>query len=79
MPCAVLTDEAAKTPPGGSGDDDGRVWAAVRWTDADGRARIGQAKVFPAPRGQQAHCVDRLYRPDRLPAPSATGATPRRR
>ncbi|MEV5875364.1 hypothetical protein AB0L75_14250 [Streptomyces sp. NPDC052101] len=49
---AVLTDDAARTPVGAGGYDDGRVWAAVRWTDVDGSVHMGQAKVFPgAPPG----------------------------
>ncbi|OLZ65422.1 hypothetical protein AV521_31860 [Streptomyces sp. IMTB 2501] len=44
---AVLTDDAARTPVGTGGYDDGRVWAAVRWTDADGSVHKGQAKFFP--------------------------------
>ena len=44
---AVLTDAAARTPADTGGYDDGRVWAAVRWTDADGSVHRGQAKVFP--------------------------------
>ncbi|MGW4821954.1 hypothetical protein ACWEP4_23940 [Streptomyces sp. NPDC004227] len=49
---AVLTDDAAKAPPAASGYDDGRVWAAVRWTGMDGSPHTGQAKVFPdAPAG----------------------------
>ncbi|MGQ5637875.1 MULTISPECIES: Rv1733c family protein [unclassified Streptomyces] len=49
---AVLTDDAARTPPRPGGFDDGRVWAVVRWTDADGSARTGETKVFPgAPAG----------------------------
>ncbi|MFB7504842.1 Rv1733c family protein [Streptomyces broussonetiae] len=51
---AVLTDNAAKTPLAGSGYDDGRVWAAVRWTAADGTVHTGQVKVFPgAPAGSR--------------------------
>ncbi|MFJ4525509.1 hypothetical protein ACIP4Y_31910 [Streptomyces sp. NPDC088810] len=49
---AVLTDDAARTPAAGSGYDDGRVWAAVRWTDADGSVHTDRAKVLPgAPAG----------------------------
>jgi hypothetical protein len=44
---AVLTDDAARTPPAGTGYDDGRVWATVRWTDADGSVRTDRAKVSP--------------------------------
>ncbi|MFF4833509.1 hypothetical protein [Streptomyces sp. NPDC001315] len=49
---AVLTDDAARTPPAGTGYDDGRVWATVRWTDADGSVHQGRATVVPgAPAG----------------------------
>ncbi|MEU1013698.1 hypothetical protein [Streptomyces sp. NPDC005890] len=49
---AVLTDDATRTPAAGSGYDDGRVWAAVRWTDADGSVHTDRAKVLPgAPAG----------------------------
>ncbi|MEU6671416.1 hypothetical protein [Streptomyces sp. NPDC046727] len=44
---AVLTDDSARTPPAGGGYDDGRVWAAVRWTDADGSVHTDRAKVYP--------------------------------
>ncbi|MET8945793.1 hypothetical protein ABZX30_19970 [Streptomyces sp. NPDC004542] len=44
---AVLTDEAPANPPAGTGDDDGRVWAAVRWTGADGTVHSDRAKVVP--------------------------------
>ncbi|MEU6591016.1 hypothetical protein ABZ923_17660 [Streptomyces sp. NPDC046881] len=70
---AVLTDDAARTPAAGSGYDDGRVWAAVRWTDADGSVHTDRAKVFPgAPAGTRitvwANRSDRV-----VPAP-VTGA-----
>ncbi|MFF3148451.1 hypothetical protein ACFVRU_43770 [Streptomyces sp. NPDC057927] len=49
---AVLTDDAARTALGGSGYDDGRVWAVVRWTTADGAVHADRAKVLPgAPAG----------------------------
>ncbi|MFF7356423.1 hypothetical protein ACFZA1_27810 [Streptomyces filipinensis] len=72
---AVLTDDAAKTPSGGSGYDNGRVWAAVRWTDAVGNVHSGQAKVFPgAPAGSRltvwADGTGRIV----SPPPSGTGA-----
>ncbi|MFE9451790.1 hypothetical protein [Streptomyces sp. NPDC006739] len=73
---AVLTDDAAKTPSGGSGYDNGRVWAAVRWTDAVGNVHTGQAKVLPG-----SHVGSRLtVWADRTggivsPPPSGTGAT----
>ncbi|GGW77378.1 hypothetical protein GCM10010503_64100 [Streptomyces lucensis JCM 4490] len=51
---AVLTDGAVKTPPASTGYDDGRVWAAVRWTDKDGSVHTGRTKVFPgAPGGSR--------------------------
>ncbi|MEU2060806.1 hypothetical protein [Streptomyces sp. NPDC013455] len=49
---AVLTEDSARTPPAGTGYDDGRVWAAVRWTDGDGSVHADRAKVLPgAPAG----------------------------
>ncbi|GHI03891.1 hypothetical protein AQI88_08535 [Streptomyces cellostaticus] len=49
---AVLTDGAAKAPPAAGGYDDGRVWATVRWTTADGVVHTDRAKVYPgAPAG----------------------------
>ncbi|WP_330455581.1 hypothetical protein OIB37_01040 [Streptomyces sp. NBC_00820] len=49
---AVLTDDVAKTPTAASGDDRGRVWATVRWTDPGGSPHTGLVKVFPgAPDG----------------------------
>ncbi|MBV2357380.1 hypothetical protein KUM39_23950 [Streptomyces sp. J2-1] len=49
---ASLTDDASRTPPGSDGYDDGRVWAGVRWTDADGAVHTDRAKVYPgAPAG----------------------------
>ncbi|MGW1911719.1 Rv1733c family protein [Streptomyces sp. NPDC002076] len=51
---AVLTDGAARTPAYGTGYDDGRVWATVRWTDAHGTVHNDRAKVAPgAPTGSQ--------------------------
>ncbi|UXY33829.1 Rv1733c family protein [Streptomyces albidocamelliae] len=51
---AVLTDDAARTPPSSTGYDDGRVWAAVRWADPDGSVHTDRAKVFPgAPAGSR--------------------------
>jgi hypothetical protein len=44
---AVLTDDAARSPSSGRGYDDGRVWAAVRWTDPDGVVHTDRAKVAP--------------------------------
>lgn len=73
---AVLTDDAAKTPPGGSGYDDGRVRAAVRWTDADGKVHTGQAKIFP---GSSAGSRPTVWTDGTgrvvSPPPSGTGAT----
>ncbi|MET7288015.1 hypothetical protein [Streptomyces sp. NPDC005573] len=49
---AVLADAAPRTPPPGSGYDDGRVWATVRWTSPDGTVRTDRAKVLAgAPAG----------------------------
>ncbi|MGW7524129.1 Rv1733c family protein [Streptomyces sp. NPDC054783] len=51
---AVVTDGAARTPAYGTGYDDGRVWAGVRWTDAHGTVHTDRAKVLPgAPTGSQ--------------------------
>ncbi|MEU6508390.1 MULTISPECIES: hypothetical protein [Streptomyces] len=51
---AVLTDDAARTSVTGTGYDDGRVWASVRWTDAHGVVHTDRAKVVPgAPAGSQ--------------------------
>ncbi|GAA3099106.1 Rv1733c family protein [Streptomyces echinatus] len=44
---AVLADGSARMPATGSGYDDGRVWAGVRWTDADGSVHTDRAKVVP--------------------------------
>ncbi|MFH9659533.1 hypothetical protein ACH4NF_17365 [Streptomyces sp. NPDC017248] len=44
---AVVTDGAARRPSAGSGYDDGRVWATVRWTGPDGAVRTDRAKVVP--------------------------------
>ncbi len=70
---AVLTADAARTPLAGSGYDDGRVWAVVRWTDADGSVHTDRAKVPPgAPAGTRmtvwTNGADRV-----VPAP-VTGA-----
>ncbi|MFJ7903124.1 hypothetical protein ACIQ6V_21955 [Streptomyces sp. NPDC096198] len=43
---AVLTDDAARTPPAGADNDNGRVWVTVRWTGADGAVHTGLAKIF---------------------------------
>ncbi|MFG2634662.1 hypothetical protein ACGFX8_12150 [Streptomyces sp. NPDC048362] len=51
---AVLTADAAKSPRDGTGYDDGRVWASVRWTDADGSRHTDRTKVYPgAPAGSR--------------------------
>ncbi|MEU2439583.1 hypothetical protein ACFY9A_07775 [Streptomyces rubradiris] len=44
---AVLTDGAPRTPGAGGGYADGRVWATVRWTDANGTVRTDQVKAAP--------------------------------
>ncbi|AYN43055.1 hypothetical protein D9753_33905 [Streptomyces dangxiongensis] len=44
---AVLTDDVATTPAAGTGYDDGRVWAVVRWTDPDGSVHTDRTKVLP--------------------------------
>ncbi|MFI9243614.1 hypothetical protein ACIGXF_13665 [Streptomyces sp. NPDC053086] len=69
---AVITDGAARTPAG-SGYGDGRVWAAVRWTDSDGSAHTDRAKVSPGvPAGSRVTVwTDRADRV--VPAP-VTGA-----
>ncbi|MFJ3235262.1 hypothetical protein [Streptomyces sp. NPDC086787] len=74
---AVLTDDAATIPAGGSGGyDDGRVWAAVRWTDAGDTVHTGRAKVFPgSPVGSRLTVwTDRAGRIVSEP-PSGAGAT----
>ncbi|MFJ9818611.1 hypothetical protein ACIRU3_25800 [Streptomyces sp. NPDC101151] len=70
---AVLTDDAARTPPAGSGYEDGRVWATVRWTAPDGTVHNDRTKVFPgAPAGSRVtvwtNHSDRL-----VSAPLSTG------
>ncbi|MFF7969882.1 hypothetical protein [Streptomyces sp. NPDC007905] len=70
---AVLTDGAVKTPPAGSGYDDGRVWAPVRWTTGDGAVHTDRTKVFPgAPAGSQVTVwtdgTGRLVSPPASPA-----------
>ncbi|QHA09417.1 hypothetical protein GQF42_05065 [Streptomyces broussonetiae] len=44
---AVLTEDAARTSASGTGYDDGRVWATVRWTDPRGKVHTDRAKVVP--------------------------------
>ncbi|MFH8342341.1 hypothetical protein [Streptomyces sp. AM6-12] len=70
---AVLTDPAV-TSPSGSGYDDGRVWATVRWTDADGSVHTDRAKVAPgAPAGSSVTVwADRA---DRIVTSPVTGAS----
>ncbi|MFF5854552.1 hypothetical protein ACFY8B_02765 [Streptomyces sp. NPDC012751] len=70
---AVLTDDTARATAAGSGYDDGRVWAAVRWTDEHGAAHTDRARVVPgAPAGSRVtvwtNQADRV-----VPAP-VTGA-----
>ncbi|MBV2357641.1 hypothetical protein KUM39_25305 [Streptomyces sp. J2-1] len=73
---ALLTDDVAKTPPGGSGYDDGRVWAAVRWTEADGTVHTGQARILPgSPAGSRLTVWTDGTRRVVSPPPSGTGAT----
>ncbi|MET9452473.1 Rv1733c family protein [Streptomyces cinerochromogenes] len=70
---AVLTDDAARTPAAGTGYDDGRVWAAVRWTDTDGSAHTDRAKVYPgAPAG--THVTVWTNQADRVVPAPVTGA-----
>ncbi|GHA48843.1 MULTISPECIES: Rv1733c family protein [Streptomyces] len=70
---AVLTDDAARTPAAGSGYDDGRVWAAVRWTDQDGAAHTDRAKVLPgAPAGTRVTVW--TNQADRIVSAPVTGA-----
>ncbi|MFF5533515.1 hypothetical protein ACFY71_13660 [Streptomyces cinerochromogenes] len=70
---AVLTDDAARTPAAGTGYDDGRVWAAVRWTDTDGSVHTDRAKVYPgAPAGH--HVTVWTNQADRVVPAPVTGA-----
>jgi hypothetical protein len=71
---AVVTDDAARSPTADSGYGDGRVWAAVRWTDADGSVHTDRAKVSPGvPAGSRVtvwtNPADRV-----VPAPLAGSA-----
>ncbi|MGW1051447.1 Rv1733c family protein [Streptomyces sp. NPDC001118] len=53
---AVLTDSVASNPTSGTGYDDGRVWATVRWTDTHGTVHTDRAKVRPGtPVGSQVN------------------------
>jgi len=45
---AVLTENAARTPPAATSEiSDNTVWAKVRWTTADGSTHTGRARVEP--------------------------------
>ena len=44
---AVLVEDASRIPPTTTGFDDGKVWAKVRWTTADGVTRTARTKVQP--------------------------------
>ncbi|MGW6484019.1 Rv1733c family protein [Streptomyces sp. NPDC055059] len=70
---AVLTDHAARTLDTTGGYDDGRVWADVRWIDADGSVHTGRAKVLlGAPAGTRVTVwTDRTGRV--VPAPVTGG------
>jgi hypothetical protein len=70
---AVLTDDAVRTPPTESGYEDGRVWAAVRWTAPDGTVHKDRAKVVPgAPAGTSVTVwADRA---NRMVSPPATAS-----
>ncbi|WEO99400.1 hypothetical protein A6P39_038160 [Streptomyces sp. FXJ1.172] len=70
---AVLTDDSARTPASGTGYDDGRVWATVRWTDAHGRVHTDRAKVAPGdPVGSRVTVWTNSA--DRVVSPPVTGA-----
>ncbi|MBL1082504.1 hypothetical protein JK359_11005 [Streptomyces actinomycinicus] len=70
---AVLTDDAAGPPAAGTGYDDGRVWAGVRWTDPDGSVHTDRAKVVPgAPAG--SHVTVWTNQADRVVAAPVTGS-----
>ena len=43
----MLVEDASKIPPTTTGFDDGRVWAEVRWTTADGVTHRARTKVEP--------------------------------
>lgn len=43
----VLAEDASKIPPTTTGFDDGKVWAQVRWTTADGVTHTARTKVEP--------------------------------
>ncbi|MFH7334298.1 hypothetical protein [Streptomyces sp. KHY 26] len=71
---AVLTDQAAPTPAAGTGYDDGRVWATVRWTDPDGSVHTDRAKVVPGvPAGSSVTVW--ANHADHVVAPPVTGAS----
>ncbi|KOV65505.1 hypothetical protein [Streptomyces sp. MMG1121] len=70
---AVLTDDAARTPTSGTGYDDGRVWASVRWTDAHGVVHTDRAKIAPgAAAGSQVTVWTNSA--GRIVSPPVTGA-----
>ncbi|MFG2881431.1 hypothetical protein ACGFYV_03765 [Streptomyces sp. NPDC048297] len=51
---ARLTDAAPKNPAADGGYGNGRVWAAVRWSDADGSVHTDRAQVLAgAPAGSR--------------------------
>ncbi|MER5435245.1 hypothetical protein [Streptomyces sp. NPDC002588] len=43
----VLAEDASKIPPTTTGFDDGKVWAKVRWTTADGVTHTARTRVEP--------------------------------
>ncbi|OIJ90041.1 hypothetical protein BIV25_32570 [Streptomyces sp. MUSC 14] len=70
---AVITDDAARTTASGTGYDDGRVWATVRWTDAHGAVHTDRAKVDPgAPAGSRITVWTNSA--NRVASPPVTGA-----
>ncbi|MGW4569429.1 Rv1733c family protein [Streptomyces sp. NPDC004561] len=71
---AVLTDQTAQTPTAGTGYDDGRIWATVRWTDPNGSVHTDRAKVFPgAPAG--THVTVWTNGAERVVSPPVNGAS----
>ncbi|MDH6623100.1 plastocyanin [Streptomyces sp. LBL] len=44
---AALAEDASKIPPSTTGVDDGKVWAKVRWTTADGVTHTAKTKAEP--------------------------------
>ncbi|MBX7548081.1 hypothetical protein ABZX95_10450 [Streptomyces sp. NPDC004232] len=70
---AVITDDAARPTASGTGYDDGRVWAAVRWTDAHGAVHTDRAKIVPgAPAGSRITVWTNSA--NRVVSPPVTGA-----